>query len=323
MGYDSDHPLAAGEVGRVGVAIDSIEDMADAVRRHPARAGVDVDDDQRDGHHPAGALHRRRPAPGGGPLRRSPARSRTTSSRSTSRAAPTSTRRVPRCASSPTSSRSASASCRTGTRSRSAAITSARRARRRSRKWRSRSPTRSPTSQAARRRRPRRQQLRPAAVVLLQRAQRLSRGSREVPRGAPAVGADHARSLRRHQPAGAAAAVPHADGRQHARPRSSPTTTSSASRCRRWRRSSAARSRCTATAATRRWRCRPKSRRGSRCGRSRSSPHESGVAEHGRSVRRRVRDRGADQPDRERARELILDRIDARRRHAGRRSKPA
>ena len=27
MGYDSDHPLAAGEVGRVGVAIDSIADM--------------------------------------------------------------------------------------------------------------------------------------------------------------------------------------------------------------------------------------------------------------------------------------------------------
>jgi methylmalonyl-CoA mutase N-terminal domain/subunit len=31
MGYDSDHSLAAGEVGRVGVAIDSIEDMADLV----------------------------------------------------------------------------------------------------------------------------------------------------------------------------------------------------------------------------------------------------------------------------------------------------
>jgi methylmalonyl-CoA mutase N-terminal domain/subunit len=29
IGYDSDHPLAAGEVGRVGVAIDSIEDMAE------------------------------------------------------------------------------------------------------------------------------------------------------------------------------------------------------------------------------------------------------------------------------------------------------
>ena len=29
MGYDSDHPLAQGEVGRVGVAIDSIDDMAE------------------------------------------------------------------------------------------------------------------------------------------------------------------------------------------------------------------------------------------------------------------------------------------------------
>src|SRR5215210_7732796 len=29
MGYDSDHALASGEVGRVGVAIDSIEDMAE------------------------------------------------------------------------------------------------------------------------------------------------------------------------------------------------------------------------------------------------------------------------------------------------------
>ena len=27
MGYDSDHPLASGEVGKVGVAIDSIDDM--------------------------------------------------------------------------------------------------------------------------------------------------------------------------------------------------------------------------------------------------------------------------------------------------------
>src|SRR5204863_7058399 len=29
MGYDSDHALAAGEVGKAGVAIDSIEDMAE------------------------------------------------------------------------------------------------------------------------------------------------------------------------------------------------------------------------------------------------------------------------------------------------------
>jgi methylmalonyl-CoA mutase N-terminal domain/subunit len=35
MGYDSDHPLAAGEVGRVGVAIDSIDDMDALFREIP------------------------------------------------------------------------------------------------------------------------------------------------------------------------------------------------------------------------------------------------------------------------------------------------
>ena len=35
MGYDSDHPLAAGEVGRVGVAIDSIDDMAELMSDIP------------------------------------------------------------------------------------------------------------------------------------------------------------------------------------------------------------------------------------------------------------------------------------------------
>jgi methylmalonyl-CoA mutase, N-terminal domain len=35
MGYDSDHALAAGEVGKVGVAIDSIEDMANLFDRIP------------------------------------------------------------------------------------------------------------------------------------------------------------------------------------------------------------------------------------------------------------------------------------------------
>ena len=116
-----------------------------AVRRHPARPGVDVDDDQRHGDHPAGAVRRRRQAPGRGAASSCRGPFRTTSSRSTSRAAPISTRRRPRCASSPTSSRSASTRCRSGTRSRSAAITSAKRARRRCRRWRSRSPTPSPT----------------------------------------------------------------------------------------------------------------------------------------------------------------------------------
>ncbi len=35
MGYDSDHALAAGEVGRVGVAIDSVEDMAELFEAIP------------------------------------------------------------------------------------------------------------------------------------------------------------------------------------------------------------------------------------------------------------------------------------------------
>ena len=64
MGYDSDHPLAAGEVGRVGVAIDSLDDMAALFDGIPLDQRVDVDDDQRDGDHPAGALRRRRAAAG-------------------------------------------------------------------------------------------------------------------------------------------------------------------------------------------------------------------------------------------------------------------
>ena len=47
-GYDSDHPLARGEVGKVGVAISHIGDMRDAVRRHPARDDEHLDDHQRD-----------------------------------------------------------------------------------------------------------------------------------------------------------------------------------------------------------------------------------------------------------------------------------
>ena len=35
MGYDSDHPMAAGEVGRVGVAIDTVEDIKELFREIP------------------------------------------------------------------------------------------------------------------------------------------------------------------------------------------------------------------------------------------------------------------------------------------------
>ena len=46
MGMDSDHPLAAGEVGRVGVAICSLADMAASVRWHPPGRHHHVDDHQ-------------------------------------------------------------------------------------------------------------------------------------------------------------------------------------------------------------------------------------------------------------------------------------
>ena len=60
MGYDSDAPAAAGEVGRVGVPISSIEDMDRLLDRDPARPGEHLDDDQRDGGHPPRPLRRRR-----------------------------------------------------------------------------------------------------------------------------------------------------------------------------------------------------------------------------------------------------------------------
>ena len=34
MGYDADHPLAAGEVGKCGVAVPSLADMEELFERH-------------------------------------------------------------------------------------------------------------------------------------------------------------------------------------------------------------------------------------------------------------------------------------------------
>ena len=149
MGYDSDHPRSQGEVGREGVAIDSLEDMETLFARHPARRRLDLDDDQLAGGDPARVLRRAsgrsracRPSICAG-------RSRRTSSRSTSRRRSRSSRPSRRCGSSPTWSSSARGSCRCGTRSRSPATTSARPARTRPRSSPSRSPTASPTSSAA------------------------------------------------------------------------------------------------------------------------------------------------------------------------------
>ena len=56
LGRDSDDPLCRGEVGRTGVAIDTIEDMRICLRPDPAGQGLDLDDDQRPGGDPAAAL---------------------------------------------------------------------------------------------------------------------------------------------------------------------------------------------------------------------------------------------------------------------------
>ena len=72
MGYDSDAPEAEGEVGRVGVPISSLADMETLVDGHPARRGLDVDDDQRHGGDPRRAVRRGGGAAGRRARRRSP-----------------------------------------------------------------------------------------------------------------------------------------------------------------------------------------------------------------------------------------------------------
>ena len=66
---------------------------------------------------------------------------------------------------------------------------------------------------ARRRARPRRRRLRAAPELLLQRADRLLRGDRQVPRRPPHLGARAARDLRREGPAVVADAHPRADRR--------------------------------------------------------------------------------------------------------------
>ena len=310
MGYDSDHPMAAGEVGRVGVAIDSIEDMARALRRHPARSRLDVDDDQRDGDHPARALRRRRAAAGraardalGHDSERHP--------EGIHRARHVHLPAAPLAAHRHGHLRVVRArAARTGTRSRSAGTTSARRARRRCRKWRSRSPTRSPTS---------RRRARPASTstALGQRLSFFFAAHNDFLEEIAKFRA--ARRLWAHimrdrfgatQSARDAAALPHADRRQHADRAAAGQQHRPRRASRRWPPCSAARSRCTATAATRRWRCRPRRPRGSRCARSRSSrPSPASPTPSTRSAAR-GRSSGAPTRSSSEARALIDD-IDA------------
>ena len=94
-GYDADHELARGEVGKVGVPVAHKGDMHALLDGIPLDRDEHVDDDQRDGGVAAGALHRLRRGERHRRRRCSRARRRTTSSRSTSRAGPTRSRRAP------------------------------------------------------------------------------------------------------------------------------------------------------------------------------------------------------------------------------------
>ena len=64
MGYDSDATEAEGEVGRVGVPISSLADMAVLLDGLPLGEVSHLDDDQRDGADPAGPLRRGGRGPG-------------------------------------------------------------------------------------------------------------------------------------------------------------------------------------------------------------------------------------------------------------------
>ena len=94
-GYDPDHPLARGEVGKVGVPVVHLGHMRTLLDGIPPGADEHVDDDQR--HRGMAARRCTSPTPRS---RASPrpscgARRRTTSSRSTCPAGPTSSRPSP------------------------------------------------------------------------------------------------------------------------------------------------------------------------------------------------------------------------------------
>ena len=146
MGHDSDHRLSLGEVGREGVAVDTLDDMETLFQGIPldevtvsmtinAPAAIML------AFYVVAAEEQGHPAPTS-----SAARSRPTSSRSTSLRRSGVSRSTRRCDSSATWSSGARRTCRAGIPSRSPATTSARPDRRPRRSSRSRSRTASRTS---------------------------------------------------------------------------------------------------------------------------------------------------------------------------------
>ena len=79
MGYDSDHARAEGEVGKVGVAIDSLADMRLLMADLPMDKVTTSMTINATGRHPAAALPTGGRGAGCGRARRSAAPSRTTS----------------------------------------------------------------------------------------------------------------------------------------------------------------------------------------------------------------------------------------------------
>jgi methylmalonyl-CoA mutase N-terminal domain/subunit len=138
-GLDPDHPLARGEVGKLGVSISHIGDMRELFEALPLQQ---MNTSMTINATAAWllALYAAVADEQGAPRPRCRAPSRTTSSRNTCRAAPTCSRRSPRSGSPATPSCGAAARCRSGTRSTCAPTTCRRPARRRCRRWRSRSP---------------------------------------------------------------------------------------------------------------------------------------------------------------------------------------
>ena len=79
LGLDSDDPMALGEVGRCGVAIDSLSDMRDLFADIDLASITTLDDHQLARRGDARALRRRRPRSPASSASTSAARSRTTS----------------------------------------------------------------------------------------------------------------------------------------------------------------------------------------------------------------------------------------------------
>ena len=122
-GYDSDHPRVVGDVGKAGVAIDSVEDMKILFDGIPLDKMTRVDDDERRGAAGARRLHRRRRGAGRAAGASSPGTIQNDilkefMVRNTYIYPP-----EPSCGSSPTSSSTRRSTCRSSTRSRSPATT--------------------------------------------------------------------------------------------------------------------------------------------------------------------------------------------------------